>query len=166
VATALKYMEAYCSGAKPTNPDISYVVTDEDRKKLARQRIIQEKLPQKHESAINVLRARQEKDMQAKVDKQEIELKQLESDYERVKNAEEARFASDSARLSAIIEARRKRIMHRWDLKLEMWRKDWQSQYRTTLHGPLHREAWPNSTPSDGSMNPSSSLSLYTQVTV
>ncbi|KAF2110232.1 hypothetical protein BDV96DRAFT_651373 [Lophiotrema nucula] len=166
VATALKYMEAYCSGASPTCPDTPQkAVTDDDRKKLARQRMLQEKLPQKHDSAINVLRARQEKDAKLKVQKQQRELQQLAADYERDTKAEELRFAKDMVRLDSIIETRRKRLATRWDLKFEVWGRDWETQHKTTLHGRLPQEEWPQAHDHRGSIEPSSSLALYIQVT-
>lgn len=163
VATALKYMGAYCSGLNPANPDVSHTVTEEDRKKLASQHMIQAKLPAKHESTINVLRARQEKDLKLKLQKQQAELQQLDTDYERQKQSEELQFLKDSSRLDALMEARRKRVMNRWDLKFEMWRKDWETQRKTALHGRLPHEAWPETPDQEGALDPSSSLALYLQ---
>ncbi|KAF2795512.1 hypothetical protein K505DRAFT_273099 [Melanomma pulvis-pyrius CBS 109.77] len=166
VATALKYMEAYCSGASLTNSDIAHTITEDDRKKLARQHVIQEKLPGKHESAINVLRARQEKDGKTKVQKQQAELQQLGTDYESGKREEELRFMKDTSRLDALIEARRGRLIHRWDLKFEMWRRDWESQHSTSLNGRLPHGEWPESTHVEGPLDTSSSLALYSQIMV
>ena len=61
VATALKYIEAYCLGTR-NDEERAHTVSEEDFKKLDRQRMIQQDLPRKHASAINVLRARQELD--------------------------------------------------------------------------------------------------------
>jgi hypothetical protein len=160
VAIALKHMEAYCAGA---NPGIAHVVTEDDRRKLARQHLTQQKLPAKHESAINVLRARQEKDTKNKLQKQHSELQSLDADYGREKRAEELRYLKDTARLDALAEARRKREIYRWDLKFEIWRRDWESQHTTTLTGRLPHEAWPES-PENVPLDSSSSLALYLQV--
>ncbi|KAF2270957.1 hypothetical protein CC78DRAFT_484591 [Lojkania enalia] len=167
VATALKYMEAYCSGTHSSRGEgKSHTVTDEDRKKLARQHLVQQNLPHKHESAINVLRAKQEKDAEIKRQKQAAEIQQLEADVERDVRAEEAQFAKDEKRLEAVIEARRKRVGNRWDLKMEMWKKEWENRHKSTLHGPLPQEEWPESTQKEGPVDPSSSLALlYIQVT-
>lgn len=70
VATALKYMDAYCNGSHATE----HTVSDEDRKKLKRQHVVQENLPQKHDSAINVLRSKQEKEVKLRVHTQRTEL--------------------------------------------------------------------------------------------
>lgn len=158
-------MEAYCSGSNPTNPEVAHTVTEEDRKKLARQHLTQQKLPAKHESAINVLRARQEKDTKVKLQKQQNELQQLDVDYEREKRAEELQYVKDSSRLDALIEARRRKVISRWDLKFEVWRRDWENQHGTTLNGRLPHEEWPE-TPVDAPLDSSSSLALYLQVMV
>ncbi|XPS71484.1 hypothetical protein M3J09_003670 [Ascochyta lentis] len=130
VATALKHMEAYCLSSNP-DPGFAHTVTQDDFKKLDRQRLIQQSLPRKHESAINVLRSRQERAMKIKMQKQELELADMDADFEKEKAAEEWQFAQESERLSAVIETRRKRFQQRWDLKYEMWRKDWESQHGT-----------------------------------
>ena len=49
----------------------------------------------------------------------------------KVEEAEEWQHAQESERLTALIEARRKRLQQRWDLKYEMWRKDWEDQNST-----------------------------------
>ena len=143
VATALKYMEAYCAGPNPAHPEISYAVTDEDREKLERQRILQKKLPAKHDSVINVLRAKQERDVKVKLQKQQSEMEQLEQDHADDTNAEQAMYETDSRRLDAIIQTRRSRVVRRWNLRFEIWRKDWEKQHGTTLHGKIPHEDWP-----------------------
>ncbi|ORY19863.1 hypothetical protein BCR34DRAFT_620849 [Clohesyomyces aquaticus] len=164
VATALKYMEAYCSGSRSAHTDTTHTVTEEDRRKLARERLTQKKLPAKHGSAINVLRARQEKDTKAKLHKQTTELQQLDASYEQDKQAEEAQFSSDQDRLDALAASRRRRIMNRWELKFEMWRRDWENQHGTTLKGRLPHEEWPTLANLEGPVDSTSSLALYLTV--
>lgn len=132
VAIALKHMEAYCLSSNP-DPDLAHTVTQDDFKKLDRQRLVQQALPRKHESAINVLRSRQERAIKLKNQKQEAELDEMDAEFEKEKAAEEWQHAQESERLNAIIEARRKRLQRRWDLKYEIWRKDWESQYSAQL---------------------------------
>jgi hypothetical protein len=163
VATALKYMEAYCSGSNLTTGHFVHTITEEDRKKLARQYMIQKKLPRTHESAINVLRARQEKDARTKQQRQQAALKQLDADYERTKQDEDLRFLKDSSELDALIEVRRGRLLHRWDLMFEIWRRDWECQHRMPLNGRLPHEEWPESRV-EGPLDAASSLALYSQV--
>lgn len=128
MATALKHMEAYCLSSNP-DPDLAHMVTQDDFKKLDRQRLIQQSLPRKHESAINVLRSRQDRAMKLKIQKQEAELAEMDAEFEKEDAAEELQHAQESERLNAVIEARRKRLQQRWDLKFEMWQRDWNSQH-------------------------------------
>lgn len=139
VATALKHMEAYCLSSNP-DPVLAHTVTQDDFKKLDRQRMIQQSLPRKHESAINVLRSRQERATKLKMQKQEAELADMDAEFEKEMAVEQWQHAQDSERLNAVIEARRKRLQQRWDLKYEMWRRDWESQHGTqfeTVDWPL-----------------------------
>ncbi|KAL1796809.1 hypothetical protein ACET3X_005349 [Alternaria dauci] len=143
VATALKYIEAYCLGTRD-DQERAHTVSEEDFKKLDRQRLIQQDLPRKHASAINVLRARQELDTKRRVEAQEAELQQLRVDHEEEKARKEAEYQKELERLDAVIEVRRKRLLQRWDLKFEMWRRDWEAQHNTTLTAELEHEDWPS----------------------
>jgi hypothetical protein len=161
IATALKYMEAYCAGTNPLNPDLVHTVTDEDHKKLARQRMIQEKLPAKQESAINVLRARQEKDLKQRLEKQEAELSKLDTDFENDSKAEETRFLVDVNRLAELVTARRKAVMCRWDLRFEIWRRNFETQHGVALVGRLPHAEWPQIADDDMEVDPQSALAVY-----
>ncbi|KAF2440251.1 hypothetical protein P171DRAFT_435081 [Karstenula rhodostoma CBS 690.94] len=163
VATALKYIEAYCLGPNPAHEGVIYAVTDEDRRKLERQRMIQEKLPAKHESAINVLRGKQERDTGVRIQKQQMELDQLHADYEKEKSAQELQYAKDSSQLETIIQTRRSKITRRWDLKFEIWRKNWENENESKLYGTLQHGTWPEATDTDLHIDPSSSLAIYIQ---
>jgi hypothetical protein len=136
-------------------------VTEDDRKKLERQHITQEKLPAKHESAINVLRAKQERDTKLKLQKQQAELRYMDGQYEKDTQAEELTYLKDSNRLDKLIQARRGRVIHRWHLKFEIWRKDWESQHGTTLTPRLPHEDWPEPSHIEASINQSSSLAVF-----
>ncbi|KAF2192572.1 hypothetical protein K469DRAFT_717123 [Zopfia rhizophila CBS 207.26] len=163
-ATALKYMEAYCSGSNPVSPETVHTVTEEDRKKLARQHVLQVKLPAKHESAINVLRAKQEKDTKMKLQKQSTDLLQLDAEFEKEKCGEEMLLARQLNRLETTIESRRKRLMNRWELQFDMWRRDWENQHGTTLNRRLPHEEWPKVEEAEEEVDPSSALALYFQM--
>lgn len=143
VATALKHMEAYCLGPSPTHPEILYTVTKEDREKLDHQRAVQAKLPIRHESAINVLRAKQERDTRIKVQKQQAELDQLKEDYEEMKRVQEEKYERDRRRLETVIQSRRSRVVQRWDLRFEIWRRVWQKEFRVPLIGDIPHQDWP-----------------------
>lgn len=128
-------MEAYCLSSNP-DPDLAHMVTNDDFKKLDRQRLIQQSLPHKHESAINVLRSRQDRAVNLKMQKQEAELAQMDAELDKEKAAEEWQYVQELERLNVVIEARRKRMQQRRDLKYEMWRKDWESQHFENVEWP------------------------------
>lgn len=165
VATALKYIEAYCSGPNPAHEGVAYTVTEEDLKKLERQRIMQEKLPAKHESAINVLRAKQERDLKVKLQKQLLELEQIDTDYQKEKSALESQYAKDCIQLDATMQTRRNKLVRQWDLKFEIWRRQWEKENGGKLYGTLPHEDWPNTTESDISIDASSPLAVYIRST-
>jgi len=142
VGTALKYIEAYCLGTREEQDRI-HTVSEEDFEKLERQKTTQRDLPKKHASAINVLRARQELDMERRLEAQEAELEKLDADYEKKISAREAEYKKESERLEGLIATRRERLLKRWNLRFEMWRKDWEEQHNTTLDAKLEHEAWP-----------------------
>jgi hypothetical protein len=162
VATALKYMNAYCSEVNTTNSEFTHTVTDEDRKKLEHQRMTQQKLPAKHESAINVLRAKQERFIKLKLQKQQAELQHLDDQYKKEKKAEEEQYLKDYSRLDKIIQTRRGRVLQRWDLKFMIWRKDWESQHGTILTTRWPHEDWPETFDMDTPISHFSSLAVYT----
>jgi hypothetical protein len=164
VATALKHMEAYCLGSGQSHPDHPHIVTEDDFKKLDRQRLIQQNLPRKHENAINVLRARQERATANMLQKQETELQMLSGAHEREKTAEEAEHTKELEKLEAVMDTRRKRLLQRWDLKFEMWRRAWETQNGTAVALRLEHELWPLQTTKTMTPIPeSSSLAPYIQ---
>lgn len=156
-------MTAYCSGVSSIDPSLTHRVTDEDRKKLENQRLLQQKLPEKHKSQINVLRARQERDTKNRLERQARELEQLDTDLIRATKEETAHYVKELARLEATMAARRKRVMSRWNLKYEMWRKEWEKQNQDALPGRIPQEDWPEESSSgSGSLIPdTSALAVY-----
>ncbi|CAI6335653.1 unnamed protein product [Periconia digitata] len=161
-ATALKYMTAYCSGITPIDASLAHDVTNEDRKKLERQRLLQKKLPDKHESAINVLRAKQDRDTRLKLEKQKAELQHLDKNWltDETKK-EETRHAKELARLESTIKKRRDRIMKRWHLRYEMWRKDWEKQNQDSLPGIIPHEEWPENLDAGSLIVDTSTMAVY-----
>lgn len=144
VATALKHMEAYCLGGGQTHPDHPHVVSQEDFKKLDRQRMLQEGLPRRQENAINVLRAKQEREVKNKMQKQEQELDLMCAAHDRERAAEESEHAQEIEKLEGLIKSRRKRLLQRWSLKFEIWKRDWEQQHDTTVDLRLEHEAFPS----------------------
>lgn len=135
-------------------------------KKLERQRLLQQDLPRKHASAINVLRARQEMDFKRRVEAQEAELKQIDAGSEKEEATKEAEYKKELEQLEALIESRRRRLLQRWDLKFEMWRRDWEQQHNTTLDEHLEHEDWPPRKADNVVIIPeSSALAQYVKIT-
>ncbi|KAF2747466.1 hypothetical protein M011DRAFT_44514 [Sporormia fimetaria CBS 119925] len=166
VATALKHMTAYCTG-KLTLPGEQHhhTVTDEDRAKLARQKHLQEKLPAKHESAINVLRARQERGIKTKMEQQEAELQGLEREFEGKKKELETGYERDLARLRALNVSRRRKVGAQWDLRYEIWRIEWERKEGEKIDGRVPQEAWPEQKMDDATdIEATSALAVYLQL--
>jgi hypothetical protein len=164
VATALKHMEAYCLGSGQSHPDHPHVVTEEDFKKLDRQRLMQECLPRKHKNAINVLWGRQDQQTKNKEEKHKVELAALDAAHEKERAAEKAEHAAEMEKLEALMESRRTRLRQRWDLKFEMWRRDWESQHKSAIDFTLEHETWPLHTTTTMTPIPeSSALAPYVQ---
>ena len=143
VATALKHMEAYCLGTNANHPEHAHIVSEEDFKKLDLQRLTQLNLPRKHENAINVLRARQERETKRRLEKQLADLAQMATDLQTNTAALEAANEKEMEHLDAVIEARRKRLLMRWELRFEVWRRDWEAQHNVTLDAELEPVEWP-----------------------
>lgn len=144
VATALKHMEAYCLGGKQSHPDHPNAVTEEDFKKLDRQRMLQQSLPRRQENAINVLRAKQERDMKNRMQKQKQELDLIGAAHDLEKAAEESEYARTLEKLEAIIETRRSRLLRRWTLRFEIWRREWEQSHDTTVDLRLEHVEFPS----------------------
>lgn len=161
VATALKHMEAYCLGGSQSNPDHPHVVSEEDFKKLDRQRMLQQSLPRRQENTINVLRAKQEREAKNKMHKQEQEMDLMGAAHDRERAAEEAEHAREMEKLEALIESRRKRLVQRWSLKLEIWRRDWEQQHPTATDLRLEPESFPVQTTTTKPIPESSALAVY-----
>ncbi|KAF2196062.1 hypothetical protein GQ43DRAFT_476657 [Delitschia confertaspora ATCC 74209] len=155
-ATKLKWMEGYCS-----NP--AQNVKEEDRTKLANYRLVHQKLPAIHESAISVLRGRQEKNTKRRLEKQKQELVKLDQDFEQNKRDEEARFRKDMNRLGELIASRRKTVSGRWELKFEIWRRQFEKREKRRIEGRLPHAQWSQVASEKGEMDPESALAVYLQ---
>lgn len=83
-------------------------------------------------------------DTARKLEAQEAELQQLDTEHEKKKFAKEVEYQNELERLGTVIELRRKRLLRRWDLRFEIWRRDWEAQHNTTLTAELEHEDWPS----------------------
>lgn len=134
VATALKHMMAYCAGGAAVDPTMMHDVKEEDHKKLARQLILQQNLYAKHESAINVLRAKQERDTKAKKRWHIVEVQQLAITLDKDKQAQESQFIKDLSRLEALFEMKKRRSRNRWELRWKLHEKQWSATSKDNSH--------------------------------
>ncbi|KAF2488879.1 hypothetical protein BU16DRAFT_553641 [Lophium mytilinum] len=159
MATALKYMEAYCNGPNSSG----HTVSEEDRKKLKRQHTVQDSLPRKHDSAINVLRSKQEKDVKVQMHKQHTELVQMDLDFEKELGQLDAKFHRDSSKLDVLAEVRRRKAIARWDLRMEIWRRQFEKQHETCFDGSIPHPDWP-ATPMEGPAGDATALAPYFQL--
>ncbi|KAF2757463.1 hypothetical protein EJ05DRAFT_538657 [Pseudovirgaria hyperparasitica] len=136
VATALKYMEAYCGvvarGALPPSEPagLRRTVTDQDRLKLQQQYILRDGLEKKHEAAVNVLRAKQERAVQNRQKKQHEELSANDRSFEAELTYLTSLQAKDLERVEQLAASRRRRLDRRWYIKFELWRKEKGEQQR------------------------------------
>ena len=161
VATALKHMTAYCSGTNSADPTLTRDVTAEDLKKLERQRLLQQKLPDKHASQINVLRAKQDRDMRNKLEKQKLQLEQLDKDMQHQLAQEAYHHTQERDHLDSVMKMRRKRVEKRWDLRYEMWRKDWEKRNGQALPGRIPQEEWPENAYQSYLIHSTSAMAVY-----
>lgn len=149
VATALKHIEAYCNGpAKQSENDtklVAYIVTDEDRETLKRQRMIQAGLARKHQSAINVLRAKQERAVNDRTEKQRAQREALESTFDAEDEALRNELNGNSRRLENLLSERRRRLLHRWELKGEMWMMGFEEDSGARVATNVWSLDWPDS---------------------
>jgi len=138
VATAVKYMQRYCEGYE--TKDAHRSITDEDRRRLERQKQNQEKLGRRHESAINVLRGKQELEKKVRLAEQKKELFELD----KAMKAEMAALEETSRKLERLIQKRKEQMECQWNLMLEVWRKETELEMGSnTLHGSLPKIPWP-----------------------
>ena len=116
-------MEAYCRGPDPVSTEPRHHATEDDLRKLRQQRTLRAELPNKHTSAIGVLRARQEQETKTRTAKQRAELTRFANDATARCAHTDDFVAREAARLDALIAARRHRAARRWALRREIWRK-------------------------------------------
>ncbi|EON66275.1 hypothetical protein W97_05668 [Coniosporium apollinis CBS 100218] len=139
--TALKYMEAYVNGSSAAEK--RHIVTAEDKARLASQRALKLKLDARHESAISVLRAKQERDSKAKLQKMQAEREQLEAEAEKEEKALKEEQCEESHRLAMLARSRRRRVAARWDLRMEVWKAELEREKGGAFHRPLPGVPWP-----------------------
>lgn len=120
-----------------------HIVTAEDKQRLASQRALKLKLDARHESAISVLRAKQERDLKAKLQKMQAEREQLEAEAEKEEKALKEEQCEESHRLAMLARSRRRRVAARWDLRMEVWKAELEREKGVAFHRALPGVPWP-----------------------
>ncbi|KAH9888664.1 hypothetical protein F4778DRAFT_403091 [Xylariomycetidae sp. FL2044] len=144
VRVRLKHMEAYCdglgqnlSGGMP-----SRVVTERDLRELGQQYNVEKNMKQLHQAKINVMRDRQAKALEDLVERQETEMSKLmEKNRVEVENLE-SDFADEEDLLATTTAERRMAMEERWELEMQLMRKE--LEIETGLRfAPMTPLEWP-----------------------
>jgi len=131
---ALRHMEAYCRGEEVGSNQPQRHVTEQDRKNLERQYWIRDHLSQKHESAINVLREQQARQLRVKGQKYDADMAAAQRKHEADLQDYDRIFDTFHAQMAQL----RARLMWRWDLTTRIWkiRAGFESADDTTFYLP------------------------------
>ncbi|GAB7359543.1 hypothetical protein MBLNU230_g6731t1 [Neophaeotheca triangularis] len=116
-ATALKHMEAYCSGILSNGERHSRTVTEQDWQELEKARKVRDQMDGKHASAINVLRGEQGQRMRRRTIAQDKEAERLQSTHEAHSEALERRLLDELRYLDERAEGRKQRMQRRSQLR-------------------------------------------------
>ena len=142
---ALRHMQAYCSGQGPDG--IGRTVTEQDRKELERQGWLCDHIDQRHESAINVLREQQARQMRICAQKQELDVATLEKKHESETADFEKACSAEVQEFEELFSKRKQRLVRRWDLAAEIWKKRQADDGILELPFPIAPVEWPASVP-------------------
>ncbi|KAM5366029.1 hypothetical protein ACJZ2D_010707 [Fusarium nematophilum] len=150
VKIRLKHMEAYCDGLgrspDPSNSSSSSlphrVVTERDLRELGQQYNIRDGMERSHQAKINVMRDRQAKRMEELIDRQEMEYEKfLERNHDELEDLA-AQAAHDEETLANTFGARKAKLMRRWELAIEILRKELEA-HDGVQYAPILTPAWP-----------------------
>ncbi|KAF4339964.1 ariadne-2 [Fusarium beomiforme] len=150
VRIRLKHMEAYCDGLGRNSANSSpgsdsqphRVVTERDLRELGQQYNIRDGMERSHQAKINVMRDRQAKRMEELIDLQETE---YENFLERNRNETEeleVQAIREEATLANLFTARKARLVRRWELAIEILRKELEDQ-DGVKYAPIPTPTWP-----------------------
>ncbi|KAK7731433.1 hypothetical protein SLS57_001372 [Botryosphaeria dothidea] len=142
-AAALKHMKAYCSGSSVPGSTKRRIVTEEDKRRLRDQEKLHDELDKKHEAAMKMARARQEKDMKDLKHDHEQELKELEKKYKEARLASRKTVQEVCRQLDAVIRTRRLRVVRRWYISLKVWDRTVGENADIPSYGDLPAIPWP-----------------------
>lgn len=144
VRVRLKHMEAYCDGLgrRPASDMPSRVVTERDLRELGQQYNVERNMKQLHQARINVMRDRQAKALEELLERQDREMDRLTARDRAEVEGLETVFAEEEDALADAFALRRTRLDRRWDLAMEVRRREVERQRGLRL-APMEPIAWP-----------------------
>lgn len=123
-ATALRHMEAFCRGQSASGDIHHRVISDQDRRELAKAKVRWQNMDKKHEDEISVLRGEQTRRMTQRIHRQQLEVQQLEKRQNTELEAIQEHYDGALHTWKMEAERRRERMKEWWHLQVEIWRKD------------------------------------------
>ena len=139
----IKHMKGYCSGHGSSSPEgtLKRKVTKSDRMSLEQQQHVREGMDDLHKARINVLRARQAKQLERMMAKQGTELADLHLEHEKLLKEDEDDFQEREQDLKQEMMAKKQCLSKRWIFEEAFAR--WRLEEETGLkHGPLPNIEW------------------------
>ncbi|CAJ2503841.1 Uu.00g112350.m01.CDS01 [Anthostomella pinea] len=144
VRIRLKHMEAYCEGLgrRPSSEMPSRVVTERDLRELGQQYNVEKNMKQLHQAKVNVMRDRQAKALEQLLERQEMEMARITEKHLKEIEHLESDFADEEEILANTFYQRRYAIGKRWELEMEIMRKELENEkgLRYSVLPPLE---WP-----------------------
>lgn len=117
---ALRHMEGYCQGHDPEGT--GRIVTLADRMKLERQYHTWRHMDKRQESATNVLREQQARQLRNRAQKQTTEVSALQRIQGDEMRQWEKSFDSENRQLENLFAERKLRLVKRWAIAFDTWR--------------------------------------------
>ncbi|KAL1648357.1 hypothetical protein SLS58_002110 [Diplodia intermedia] len=145
-AAALKHMKAYCSGSSVPGSTKRRIVTEDDKRRLREQEKLHDELDSKHEAAMKMTRARQEKDVKELKHEHEQEIKELDKKYKEARILSRRTTQEVSHQLDDVIRGRRLRVVRRWYINLKLWDRTTTDHDDVPAYADLPIVSWPDKT--------------------
>ncbi|KAI9709230.1 MAG: hypothetical protein M1828_002530 [Chrysothrix sp. TS-e1954] len=141
---ALKHMQAYCrTSSDPACETPNREVTLQDRRNLERQYWLRNNLPRRHESAVNVMREQQARQLKHRSLKHMSQLSDQQSEQEKELKSLDQSLANELKELDGLVLQRKERLVKRWVLAVEIWKHCREQDEKTIINLPLTAITWP-----------------------
>ncbi len=143
VRIRLRHMEAYCDGLgrRPDGAGPQRVVTERDLRELGQQYNVRDGMARLHQARINVMRDQQAKRMEELLARHEAELRKLRDKHDEDLEDLAAEFAHDQDALSRVFADRKAKLQRRWELAIEILRKEMEAR-DNAKYGPMALPEW------------------------